>query len=251
MTSFLCWHYIFMDYPLTQLKDRGFSIENELDISKHSEFFKLDPQLGFESRILPLMGNSLSNQNNCFLDYREVFDESDFIKLNPHKSGALRELLKPGIKIINPNIRDNLALDFKGFQFEFVKGQINHENLKWVSNDYYFVGFYVSLGFGESQELIHQATNLGLQDSEIQSLQIAKAQDPQFSFFQHRKDFSIWSVVLRAKNDDSFKKMQQISEPIEACSWVTNTTSQEASKTHQALIIKNHITQWDLVILSP
>jgi hypothetical protein len=231
MNFYSCWHYIFTDYPYLSLKEKGFEVE---PIS--------------EEIINGLKCNSLLFQKDCFLQelqFRELLDEEEFLNMQKLRKSpnaimaSAHDLLRPGVCFYHDSLNEDFILD--GLEVSLCNLKKNKNTIVPKNKNLKVLGLLWCLSEDEA-DFFCQKTNLKCLENKIKISQgfdifLADKKSDIYNDFDARKDFSFWAVVVQADDLTSFKRIQDLSD-VQTISW----------ENKPAFLIKNHITQWDIIV---
>lgn len=224
-----CWHYIFMDFPYVALKEKGF--ETDIPINPCMQF-------GFLPRSVWL-------QDFKEIQYREILDEEDFIKSQAaqnNRRNSIHDLLKPGVIFEKDGSADQIELNGLFVNVIAKSTDVDNNIKKSKKSDFKILSLYWNLNLNDIS-YFKDRFQLKLENNRIRmtdgiEIQLAQPTDSHFKIFEARKDFSFWAIVIETYNDFIKRQLKEHSY-VQEIMWENEV----------AYLIKNHITQMDLIIL--
>lgn len=231
-----CWHYIFTDYPYMALKGMGFNIEPISDNMNN----------GFKCNTVFFQKNSFLQE----LQFRELLDEVDFMNFQRQKKDrreSVHDLLRPGVYFQHDTLNEEFVLDglevyigkadaiasASGADAKLPSAPVN-EKLK-------IVGLLWNLSENDLEYFCRRA-NLKVENNKIKisddfNIFLGDKNSNLYSDFEARKDFPFWSVIIQTPSLSQFDE-SKFSDEMQQIQWLNQ----------KAILIKNHITHWDMIL---
>lgn len=236
-----CFNYVFTGFPYENLGSKGFAINPNWGNEKEG--------IIIQSLLIPSPAN-----NPVTIDFLEIVDEVEFMnsfkKQNTGQHG--RELLSAGLRLWDHEENEDrfkllgsvpIYLDSKQSKIDSFS-QTHSMNPPSLLNSNFIRsiwGIYLGLSTSEKEMWSHLLGEEPSVDNQWVlkdgcRIIYATPADGLFDYMEPRKDFSFWAVVLQSTSWEEAAKQIQFDK-------VFNWNGTKAG------LIKEHITNWDIIII--